>query len=108
MRGLIPAIGTVTAITALGALLCGCVNMSGRYTVTNDMGNNTRTVEVEITKRALFWPSSVESAKLVLPTDNTNATPATLEFSGFKSTGGAAELAPLLDSAGKFIGYVVK
>ena len=91
-------------------LLCGCENLSGNYTVTEAAVVKDTVVvapekktEVKIVRNAFFWPSKLGAGEIVFPSPK-GATAGKVSLTGYESTGGAAEMVPLFDASGRFVG----
>jgi len=93
----------LVACLFLGA---GCRNIGGDYKTTTGVGLETKTVEVHISCQSLLWPSELSGADLTFP-GPTNTVPGHIGIGNYKSTGGAAELVPLVDATGKIVGYTL-
>lgn len=86
--------GAGVVAAALMLLLSGCALTSGTYRPAKDGGQP----ELSFKRVALFYPFSLENVSF----------PGGVSIGKWGSTGGAAELVPLVDATGKVIGYVAE
>lgn len=76
------------------ALCAGCVMTGGKMKPAED----NKTMTVTFYRFAILYPFAVESLEF----------PGGFKIGKWTSTGGAAELVPLVDAGGKIFGYAVK
>jgi hypothetical protein len=85
---------------AFSLILTGCVWTGGSYTASDG-------TKVKGNRAAFLYPFKLGNAELVAPAP-AGATPGKFAIKSYETSGGAAELVPVIDASGRIVSYVVK